>query len=556
MAELDASIPMNVMGGAKPPQAGHGLNPMETVQTVADTLTKLNQVKLFNAEFKARQKAGEILSSAPSFEEGIKLLQADPEIAPFAPKVAQDAMATQNSILESADKDMKLGLDAFHSALGGLSAVAYDPKQMATLKSVALTNAPPQIKARLSKSLDYVENALNSAPDASKRLQLLTGWATAGGWAEAMKAVNGSPVVVNTGGEQRTGVQAPAVGGPLGQAPGAINFTGKIGNTLAPQVTDPKGVVVGGGTSSPAPNALTPSSPPKAAAPTPVPVTTPTSFDSQQSRLGIPLYDANTDKDAPIAVKRNVSGNPAGLEGDRSAALLKKHTEEGREKYEAAQNIQGQLAQVEHDIDTMNANGGWLVSGSAADLRYGLAKLKTTVENMTGTKVNEDMYKVASAENLAKVTHQMAGSLLNNMYGQQREAAETIKAITDKGVPGINNTLMGSKMIISMFKSVADRSQDQYEFNNWWAAKHNGDLRGADEAFNKRFPMKDYINKGLADIGMDEHGFTSREAFDRQVAAGMFTKEQAEAIRQNKGRIPANMPKGPTAPVEKSEEKK
>ncbi len=549
MPPIDASIPMGVVGGASgPASAGHsGSNPLALITNLTELQKSQNELKVSNASLVARRKFGQIMAASPDMDSAVATAFADPDVSAFASELTANAASTRNAILDASGKLGTQGQDAFHTFVKGMPAAIKDPSLYPTLKATALSLASPAIRPMLAKSIDLFDQSLNADldPDPAKaqeqKRQRFIGWANANDAGEAVKNIVSTPDQIPLGNV----VQPILRGAALGSEPGKVT---PVGNSLAigisPTLANPGSVPYKDGSGGGANSLAIPAPKPAASAPADAPPAPSAIPAANQSALGVPLFDPATDlAEAPATAVRDLAGNPTGLEGGRSAALMKDFTEKGKDRYDGAINLKGQLAQIDHDLTGMAKGGGWLVPGSGADLRLSLGKLKSTVQTATGSAPDIDTQKVALGENFNKVVQQMAGSLLNNMYGQQREAAETIKNITDKGVPGISNSLMGGKMITSMFGAVADRSIDKYRFDTEWAAHRNGDLRGSDVAFDKKFPAKLYIDKALHDIGMNETGFTSLRSLKAAKEAGLFTQEQYEAILANEGKIPADLPK-------------
>jgi len=61
----------------------------------------------------------------------------------------------------------------------------------------------------------------------------------------------------------------------------------------------------------------------------------------------------------------------------------------------------------------------------------------------------------AAGEDIIKNTQRMGINTLQTMLGSQREAAETIKNMTEKGVPGLDNSVMGFKVVSASIKAAA-----------------------------------------------------------------------------------------------------
>lgn len=569
---VDPNISLDVTGGgtgmSQPGQVPQ-FNPLQTVGNIAEVQSRLNAVRLFQAEMAAKQRAGQILSAAPDLDTGIAALQRDPQTAAFAPQIAASAASTRATMIAAAGQLQQQGHDAFTNMVKQLPAVIQDESQWGPLVDSSLKLASPAIRDSLKQSFDRLHQGLTDGLSddpteaANQKVQRLTGWAVANGAGDAIPQILGKYVPTQVGNRIVPVWQAPPQGAP-GGAPGALGQgPGSVEVGISPQITNQEGVAFGGtpggggGSASAGQNKLalpapaqTAAAAPRATTAAPVkptqvqpvakPVGAASAFD------GAPLFDASTPMVAPRAGVSTIAGNPAGLEGENAKNLMDQFSKDGNLAYKNAIVTKGQLAEVNNNLDTMARGGGLMVPGTAADFRTSLGKLITTFANITGTQPGVDPMKVAAAEDLNKLTQRMGINYLQTQLGSQREAAETIRNITDKAIPGINNSLMGGKVLTSMIGALNDRSIDQYNWQTEWAARNHGDLRGADQAFSQAHPAEQYINKALANLGMTQRGFASKAALQDALNRGLLTPEQAEVIRRNKGSIPDNLPATPS----------
>jgi hypothetical protein len=123
----------------------------------------------------------------------------------------------------------------------------------------------------------------------------------------------------------------------------------------------------------------------------------------------------------------------------------------------------------------------------------------------------------------------MGLNVVTTLLGNQREAAETI-INTTKSVPGIDNTYLGAKLVASAIKSALQRTIDMRNFENAWQQKNQGNLNGAIEAFNQKYPADTYAEKVLGNFGLTPKGFASPEAVGEAYKSGLVTKDQMFSI--------------------------
>lgn len=212
---------------------------------------------------------------------------------------------------------------------------------------------------------------------------------------------------------------------------------------------------------------------------------TPNTFDGRNAGQGLNQPGMMTEL-APGA-KKNIEG------------LMADFTGAEHKSYQSAQATGGQIAQMRQYFDVLNQNG-WSSTGASADARLGLAKTVNGLETAIGVKPGDlsfDPYAIASSEGLYKNTRIMGMQLLNQYFGGAREAASTIMNTTS-AVPGLSNTYTGAKVLLSGMEETANYQKDLYDFKSEWAQDHSGDLRGAENTFNKQSPPESYAMRAIS----------------------------------------------------------
>lgn len=233
-------------------------NPLAFIGQYAAIQNALNQNRLFQQTFAARQRAGALLSQAPDMETGLKALQTDPLTAPFAPEIANSIRQYELTNTQIAGEQQKQGTDVFNTFLKGMPEIARDPSTFGAVAQSALSLAQnPQARAGALNAINSLRTALiggvPEGPEGNAIVQRrLAGMLTAAGvTGQAYDSIVGSPLVQDVGGQVLTGVQAPVVGSALAPGGGGFQASTAIGKTLAPTVTAPAQVVVGGGAAPP-----------------------------------------------------------------------------------------------------------------------------------------------------------------------------------------------------------------------------------------------------------------------------------------------------------------
>lgn len=539
---VDPSISLGVTGGnsgmatagAVPAQ-----NPLALAGTYADVQNKLNTNKAFQLELQAKQKLGQIMATSPDIPTAIQRAQQDPSVSAFVPDIVQTITGTENTLQQYKGQVQTQTKDAFEHAASMLPGLVVDPKGATAGIEAWVNSIPdPSIKATVSKNINHILEAVDDPGlNLEGRKKAIT--AAAVGIPGALEAMNkfwAQPVITDRGDVLQPGT----VQGPIptigGRAPGSIQNAGNaLSKGLPPGVYSPEGMVSGGKYGSGGPNGV---------GATTISPGVDSAVANKIGADGKPLIPPGVSMDSP-PVDRSSFGVPVGPQAASIAEMQKKWAGAETEAYQNSGILLGQIGEMKHNLTQLESGKGMLAPGSGAEFRLGVAKLGKLVEDVTGADLGVNKEKIANAEDAMKLTQRLGISYLTSVLGSQREAAETIRNITEKGIPGIQNTYLGASLMMDMIESVAKRSMEEHEFRTVWQArsKNRGNLTGADIAFNQAHPATDYIKQGLEKYGLTESGFKDRAALDAALAKGLITAEQAEVIRKNKGKIPADLPK-------------
>lgn len=234
MAGIDASIPL----GIHPAQIGGApSDPVSTISKFAEIQNSLNQNKLFQQTFAARQRAGQIISASPDLDTAMQALYRDPQVAPFASNIANEYRQVQQTMLgiaKTKQEAVQAGVAPFmKTALGPAS---LDPGTWNTLKSANMAQVSPEFRDDVGKSIDSIRDSvldgLDKLPDDQKlptAQRRLASLAIANGM--DMDELWGPREVHDTGGQLVSGRGAMTPGG------GFIPATA-LGKSLSPQVTE------------------------------------------------------------------------------------------------------------------------------------------------------------------------------------------------------------------------------------------------------------------------------------------------------------------------------
>lgn len=221
---LDPSLSLQAPE-ASGPAPSNALDPLSTISNYAKIQGQLNTNRLFAQTFAARQKMGEILSSAPDTETGWQQIMRDPTVAPFAGEALnswREAQLAQTRQQGEVQTQALSGLDAFRKAL---PAMAVDPSESTWRATVdpLLSTLSPAARERVAPAMDSVKTGLlaglDKLPDAPSRQAMfksrLAGMAVAS--PDVWGMMFGKPGTQDLGGtiqptlqNQITGAMAPA----------------------------------------------------------------------------------------------------------------------------------------------------------------------------------------------------------------------------------------------------------------------------------------------------------------------------------------------------------
>lgn len=267
----------NISLQGTPVTSAGATSPLQLVEGLSLVQNRMNQNALFQQQFAAKQRAGQILSSAdPSDPEaGIRGLMADPQTAPFAGEIINNIRGAQHTLLQMQGERQTQAQSALAATLKGMGAALTDPTQLESSINahLATTSAAvaPEVKSAIGSIVTSLGSGLSSDPAVAKQQyqNRLAGQMLAVGWTpEAIRAQTGTTapnvsfepvgpggarVPVVTGGSV-TGGAASVPASILGQASPASALSG--GNPLAAPT-----VPTAGSAPAPAPalSGLTPS---------------------------------------------------------------------------------------------------------------------------------------------------------------------------------------------------------------------------------------------------------------------------------------------------------
>lgn len=148
---IDPTISLAAGQGLQAPQSIlSGVNPADSMLRFAQVQNALNQNRLFQQEFGAKQVAGEIISSAPDMATAQQRLLGDPRTAAFAGSIINTMRQldlTNAQIAQTQAQTVKTSSEVSASALGQflkmMPTIYNDPNQWAPSAKAVLSTIPP-----------------------------------------------------------------------------------------------------------------------------------------------------------------------------------------------------------------------------------------------------------------------------------------------------------------------------------------------------------------------------------------------------------------------------
>lgn len=223
--------------GLQPPNFA-AQNPLGMIGQFATIQNALNQNRLFQQTFAARQQAGQIMSAAPDTETGLQQLMQDPLTAPFAPGIIGQVRQYQQTMTDIASKQLGMQQSIIGSFTKNLAAVRQNPGNWGNLVQETMAITPDSIKPGVAGALESLRKSLleginpNEAGWQQKLDTNVSGLLLANGITpDDLRAMTGTmaPHVVQVTGPQGQPI-SEVVGGPaMGGAGAGLGLPGVAG---------------------------------------------------------------------------------------------------------------------------------------------------------------------------------------------------------------------------------------------------------------------------------------------------------------------------------------
>ncbi len=218
--------------GVKTPELhpGNALGAVNDIAGLQKTLTELQGTRLTLA---AKQKAGQIMATAPSLDEGIQALHQDPEVSGFIPDVIATLQSVSSAQTAQAGERQTQATSGLNAVMSGLLPALNDPStfdadiaaRMPTLSpsaQQAVTAALPGLRKSLFDGLSKDDPALAAQQYQQRLAALMVG---SGLSPDGVRAATGTlpPQVINTTDSEGRPVTMQVGGSMTGGSEGVIS---------------------------------------------------------------------------------------------------------------------------------------------------------------------------------------------------------------------------------------------------------------------------------------------------------------------------------------------
>lgn len=153
---------------AEPPQSAIS-NPLGLIGTLAQTQSALANARRANVEAEsatrqlgAREAAGLIMAHAKTFEDGVKALQANPQVMGYAPDVAATMANMDQTFTAIAGQKQSQSLTALGSIYKALAIGIEDPTMVQPALDAAGATMPPEVAQRIIPGVQKILKGLTA----------------------------------------------------------------------------------------------------------------------------------------------------------------------------------------------------------------------------------------------------------------------------------------------------------------------------------------------------------------------------------------------------------
>lgn len=429
---IDAQIPL---GFQSPPP----VNPLQMMGQFAQVQNAVNQNKLFQQTYAAKQRMGQILATAPDPETGWDTIMKDPQVAPFAGEALNSWRAAQLAMTQQQGEQQKQSTDGFATFMKMMPAISADPSQAGNLAGAAMKLMSPTAAARNGPAIQSVFQSLTdglpSDPAQAKALfnQRAAALNLAGGFGpDVNKALYGTPGTQDTGGQIVPTLQLPPQFGP-----GMLTGPGTLTKTLPPTLTTgpfgeggaEKPVILGG--------------PPNALGGGPSPVMGPGSPSAMSRAAGVTAPNALTPSPPSGGnfETRAFEGGPQGPSQAQAQVNMASGKNAG-DIQTTIMNEQKDIPQAIKRLDMMNQALTTFQAGGGAQFRTSAGKLLQAFKN-SGLDIDQGLIDKVGNQNLASTQvfdSEVRPQVINELKQAAQGTGRVMRSEVDAFLAMMNST--------------------------------------------------------------------------------------------------------------------
>lgn len=154
----------NIALGIKVPQP-QAVDPLATLGQFATIQNAMNQNKLFQQQFAAKQRMGQIFSESADPESAMTAIMRDPIAAPFAGEAMNAYRSGMLSLSQQHSQELSQNDTALGAYMKAATSAMSDPSLLPGITKRVLQTLPPAVRERVAPAIQSVNESLLSGLD-------------------------------------------------------------------------------------------------------------------------------------------------------------------------------------------------------------------------------------------------------------------------------------------------------------------------------------------------------------------------------------------------------
>jgi hypothetical protein len=154
----------NIALGIRVPQSD-AVNPLGTLSQFAQVQNALNQNKLFQQQFAAKQRMGQIFAQSADPEAALATIMKDPVAAPFAGEAMNSYRQGMLALTQQHGQELSQNDSALSGYLKAATSAMSDPSMLPSVTKRVLATLPPNVRERVAPAIDAVNDSLVTGLD-------------------------------------------------------------------------------------------------------------------------------------------------------------------------------------------------------------------------------------------------------------------------------------------------------------------------------------------------------------------------------------------------------